>query len=646
MKKFVSILLAVALLVTVFAGCGKNNENIAKAQVTYPVPTDAEAVVDTAAGLSIQYYLTGRAYLDEFLNYDVSTLTQENYAEYTALVDNAVKAFENSDKVNAVLNEALDKWEQTETELQAPTAEAAHIVPFGAINAYAAPEMGSKEWAQSIMDEYAKAKPGYAIRHLASQLGTDAKHAYAQMKMAQDILMGAEYTQIADKANTAVKTATVLKTAGTGAQLVIAVATAPASGALATAVSTGGITISGVNTVLEIGSTASILYTNGDDNEFSMACDKTEAQLAPIGQIFAIAGIGANIKDLAGAGKDIWKNGYKSLSSQAQQDLGMNTFGVISYGAGAINDYVNGGSILSGTFTKDDDGVKFTLWNTLTGTDPEQQSNVKEVLKNAGIPEKDIEDALKTAAENGAQGAQNDVGNAEQNTKIASEAGTTAAPQESTTAAATQPSNSTSDQNVSADTQPTGTMSTDNIDPEVAKNIIQNTKPIMDDDFDLDSYLNKLREILYEIASLEVDEDETATETTTAETTTESVNFLELICGTYEMSGTLVVDMKGASPKSESRDFTVNVSDAGDGNITVSVEDEKNSFTETAKLDEGNKSASFDTTVSTEYAAFTYNCKITFDTSGGDPSAELTILLGNKGSEDGYAEIIVSGPKS
>jgi hypothetical protein len=382
-----------------------------------------------------------------------------------------------------------------------------------------------------------------------------------------------------------------------------------------------------------------------------MACDKTEAQLAPIGQIFAIAGIGANIKDLAGAGKDIWKNGYKSLSSQAQQDLGMNTFGVISYGAGAINDYVNGGSILSGTFTKDDDGVKFTLWNTLTGTDPEQQNNVKEVLKNAGIPEKDIEDALKTAAENGAQGAQNDVGNAEQNTEIASEAGTTAAPQESTTAATTQPSNSTSDQNVSADTQPTGTMSTDNIDPEVAKNIIQNTKPIMDDDFDLDSYLNKLREILYEIAGLEVDEDETATETTTAETTTESVNFLELICGTYEMTGNShIYGGKATFTDSGTEDiaasFTVTVTDADNGNINISAKNEKAEISGTAKLDEGNKSAAFDYSFGSEYVSGTYHCTITFDTSGGTPSAELIILLGDKGSESGYIETIVSGTKS
>ena len=41
----------------------------------------------------------------------------------------------------------------------------------------------------------------------------------------------------------------------------------------------------------------------------------TQSKLAPIGQIFAIAGIGANIKDLAASGKDIWKNGYNSLDT-------------------------------------------------------------------------------------------------------------------------------------------------------------------------------------------------------------------------------------------------------------------------------------------------------------------------------------------
>jgi hypothetical protein len=602
MKKLISILLAVVLVATVFAGCGKKNETIEKAQVSYPVPTDTQAVVDTASGLAVNYYLTGRAYLDEFLNYDVSTLTQDNYSEYTALVDNAVKAFENAEKANNVLNKALDVYEKEE-KADGPKAQMLNAASCFGMVANAA-EMGSKEWAQSIMDEYAKAKPGQAIRHLASQLGTDAKHAYAQMKMAQDILMGAEYTQIADKANTAVKTATVLKTAGTTAGLVIAVATAPASGAIATAVSTGGITISGVNTVLEIGSTASILYTNGEDNEFSMACDKTEAQLAPIGQIFAIAGVGANIKDLASAGKDIFKNGYKSLSPQAQQDLGMNTFGVISYGAGAITDYVNGGSIMSGTFTKGDDGVKFTLVNTLTGTDPEQQKNVKTVLKEAGISEKDAEAAIKAAEE------------------ATATLSTTAASGEQTTAPANE-------------AQPT--MNVNDIQPEVAQNIINNNKKIMDD-FDLDEYLKKLREILYEIAEEAYGEEYEELKKNG------KGDFIDTICGTYSISGTekiindtVYFDETGSQEAPIT--LTATISDAGNQqvNLTLTGEDGEGD-TVTAKVDEANRMITFRYPYG--YGYYYEDCNITFTISGDDIS--ITLHMYGEG-EDWKGETVGRG---
>ena len=111
-KRFVSLLLVAVMTLYLLAGCGDKNSKTEKAQVNYPVPTDAEAVVDAASGLAVNYYLAGRAYLDTFINYDVSGLTEDNYAQYTALVDNAVKAFENANKVNAVLNEALDVYEK------------------------------------------------------------------------------------------------------------------------------------------------------------------------------------------------------------------------------------------------------------------------------------------------------------------------------------------------------------------------------------------------------------------------------------------------------------------------------------------------------------------------------------------------------
>ena len=103
---------------------------------------------------------------------------------------------------------------------------------------------------------------------------------------------------------------------------------------------------------------------------------------------------------------------------------------------------------MSGTFTKSDDGVKFTLMNTLTGTEPDQQKNVTDVLKNAGVSEERINSALEKSGE------------------------TDPAPVK---------------------------MSTDAMTPEVSQMIIDNTKPIMQDDFDLDAYLKLLQNVLYEI---------------------------------------------------------------------------------------------------------------------------------------------------
>ncbi len=589
MKKTISILLAVVLLATVFAGCGKNSEQ-SSAEVLYPVPTDAEAAVDSAAGLALNYYMTGRAYLDMFINYDTSTLDEGNIDEYKALVDNAVKAFENADKVNDVLGEALDIYEKEEKS-EGPKVQKGMIQPlyFGMV-ANAA-EMGSKEWAQNIMDEYAKAKPGYAIRHLAEQLGTDCKHAYAQMKMAQDVLMGAEYTKIADAANTAVKTATVLKTAGTAAQLGIAIATAPTTGTAAMIAAKGGIVIGGINTILEIGSTGSILYTNGEDNCVSKACDNVESRLAPIGQVFSIAGLGFGIADLAKTGGKAFTNGISSLSASDKENILVNTFGLFSYGSSTVNDYVNDGKILSGTFTKTDNGTKFTLFDTVLGGGVPTEKDfevLKKAYENAGLSEKDAEAAIKAAEE--ATATQS----------------TTAASGEQTTAPANE-------------AQPT--MNVNDIQPEVAQNIINNNKKIMDD-FDLDAYLKKLREILYEIAEDAYGEEY------------EELNkngkgdFIDTICGTYSMSvlqkiiggGTLV--FSETDSKELNTEYDVTVADAGNGQVTVTLSgDDYEGETVTATVDEASKKITF--VYPYGYGYYFTDSYMTFEISGDAVNATL-----------------------
>lgn len=384
-----------------------SNAGIHWVEVNIPAPTAAEQAVDVTAALALENYMTARAYLDKFLAYDTSSMTEAQAAEYSDLLNKAIKLFENTDKLSGALDNAVDVWEKTDGDVTptysrisyagsvsgAPAQLGSHAVmkaPKGIMSRIFAADPGSVAWAKDITDRYDKAPAGKGIRTLASQLGTDAKHAYAQLKQAQAILEGATYTEIADAANKAYQTATVLKTAGTAAGLVISVAAAAPAGAVGAAVKTGGVVMSGINTLLEIGSTGTILYTNGEGNELTAAFDKTEAQMAPIGQIFSIAGLGYSLKDIGTTGKKIWESGYKSLTADEANSLGENVFGVLSYAASSLNDYINGGSILSGTFTKTDNGTKFTLMDTLLGND----TDVKKVLTNAGLSTELIDAAL------------------------------------------------------------------------------------------------------------------------------------------------------------------------------------------------------------------------------------------------------------
>ena len=443
-RQILSLLLVLLLTLAVFAGCGGKKAD-GRVRITLPPATDAEQAMNVTATLAVNSYLTARAYLDLFLACEPEKLDEDGAAKLTETLKNAIATFENVDKLSGALTKATDVWEQTKDDAKPVRASLCiRNVPFS-LTAFAAVDAGSQKWAQDIVDAYDKAPAGKGIRTLAEQLGTDAKHAYAQLKQALAVLEGAEYTAIADKANTAVQVASALKTAGTAAGLVIAVAAAPAAGTLGAVVKTGGVVCSGINTLLEVGSTGSIIYNNGEENEISIACDKTEAQFAPIGQVFSLLGLGLSLKDVGTTGKKILDSGYKSLTPKEMNDLGENSFGILSYVASSYNDYVNDGSILSGTFKKTDKGVDFTLIDTLTGTEKEAADQVKEALINAGVDEKTVEAAFESDGE----------------------------------------------------TRPDG-----NIPPEIAQKIIENNPSVTPaGGFDADSFIAKLEESLIEIAA-------------------------------------------------------------------------------------------------------------------------------------------------
>ena len=483
-KRIASLLLVVVMtLFVLLAGCGVGkNKDITTVEVNLPAPTDAEVIADVSTSLALNYYMIGRAYIDEFINYDTETLSEANFNEYYNLLARGIEAIENAGKVNDVLIEALDTLEKEPESTEKPTYQVLlNKASFGfGITAHAAAEQGSEKWAREVLDQWSlRTREHGGLRRISEYLGKDTKYAYEALKQAQEILDGKDYQALAKKENAAYQAANVLKTSGTAAGLVIAVATAPVSGTVAAAVSTGGIVMGGVNTVLEVGSTGAILYNNGEDNVVSTFCDNTEAQMAPIGQVFSIASLGSSLKDIGKTGHDALKNGLESLDEKTKTELAMNSFSVLSYGASSLNDYMNDGSIMSGTLKVTKDGIKFTLKETLTGNEPEKQENIKTVLTEAGLDSQKVDEVIETASK------------------------------ENTAPVRYQ---------------------TDRIPNDIADKIIEQNQP-EEDDFDIDEYLEKLRDLLYEIAEMEY-EDESK-----PEDPPENALSIDRVVGTYHITG-------------------------------------------------------------------------------------------------------------
>lgn len=375
------------------------------AEAALPAPSPQRALVDDAQAMAVGSYLVARMYLEKLLQYDVAQGSKEDYDQ---LLADTVTAFETAEQLAATLDTAADMAELSEAVGAAAylgKSKAKSLASYGAqsglflLTASAAEDPPALRWAKEITAIYDGAPPMKGVRTLAEQLGTDAKHAYAQLKQAQAILEGAAYDDFGDYANKCYQTAVVLKAAGTTAGFVASVAVAGPTTGLAAVAQTGGIVMNGVNTVLEIGQAGTIITTNGEGNEYTAALEKTEAQMAPIGQVFNVMSLGLNAHKLmtGGYGKDAVEAAANGTYAQYLDGVKNDVFGATSYLATSAYDYADSGSILSGTMTKTDDGLKFTLWDTLTGkSSEEQKENVKTALENAGVPAKDIQTALQT----------------------------------------------------------------------------------------------------------------------------------------------------------------------------------------------------------------------------------------------------------
>lgn len=363
-----------------------------KTAVTLSVESDERLKVETDAATAVNQYIVARCYLDKFLQYDIAS---GNLDEYNALLADTVAAFEKVESTAAALEKTAGALEDKESDdsymgtdgsgSYNEVSKAERSIPFSLnpfeVVAYAdEDESEAVKWAKDLTERFDKAPAGKGIRTLAEQMGTDAKHAYAQLRQAQDILAGASYEDFAETADAAYKTAKVLKTAGTAAQLTLSVMTADPATTLDLVMAGGGVVVNGLNTIFEVGQTGSILIV-GDDNKLSQSLENYENSIAPIGQIIGAYGLAGNLAKGAELLDDV----------PAMADS-------VMYIGSSLYDYMSEGKILGGTFTQDSTGkINCTMCETMNfktaWAKPEQAK--EEVLEAVGFTPSEIEEVME-----------------------------------------------------------------------------------------------------------------------------------------------------------------------------------------------------------------------------------------------------------
>ena len=391
----ISVILTTVMVFSALSGCdmerrSDESDDINRYTVIMPEPTKAEQIVDVTAAVTVNSYLTARAYLDLLLDYDIENMSESDAEEFVKLINDSEIMFENVELLSGTLTEAVDAWKYDDADQGEPELKELSASPssfgFGQ-NVYAAEKSPAEQWAKDIVDAYDKAPAGKGIRTLAEQMGTDAKHAYAQLKQAQAILEGEAYTDVADKAGDIVTGLKTLKAAGTAASFVISVPAAPATVGIFEA---GGIIFTGMSAVCQVGSLGSQIICGTEDNYVSAKFDDLDSRVGPLGSICSVMCLGSSFSEIGKAGKSIFSKGFSSLSEADLEKLMTNSFGVFSFTSTSLSDYINDGSILAGSFKHTKNGVEFTLMDTLSGKSGEDKERIEKMLDESGLDKSDI----------------------------------------------------------------------------------------------------------------------------------------------------------------------------------------------------------------------------------------------------------------
>ena len=357
-------------------GAGKSRDSVS---VSLPAVADEREALEQAGAMATRLYIIARLKTDALTEYDHE---RGSIDELKAMTAEALEAWRLCDLANTKAAELTDYAKDFHCTEQTPKATmsytAARSVSGGLLitTAYAAEESAAVKWAKELTKKYDSYPAGQKVRQLAENLGTDAKKAYAQLQMAQNILEGAAYSSEGDTMqrfeNAAMATKTVCKTG-------LYIGGVVAGGGVANGIlEAGGMIIGGVDTIVDIASTGSTIIC-GENSRVTMAANDFKDLMGPIS---AVSG-----------GVNILTGGIKFTGDVADK---VGSIDKLSYIGESLHDLVRDGKIMGGLITVGENGeTKASM--TEISTEGKTPAEIEKELEQTGLSLPDGE--AKTAAE-------------------------------------------------------------------------------------------------------------------------------------------------------------------------------------------------------------------------------------------------------
>jgi len=295
-KKVLALLLVLIFTLTALTGCGKSGVNVDTGKVTLPALPKEYVTSENITTAALQQYIYARLKLEQLTQAktpeEFEKLVAETIEDFKYADEFAGKAVKYADYA-ALANENSPQAKGTIIEVKTATKGGN---PFmSTVYAAGDEKFDAKAWAEDITKKFDAGEAGKQVRNLAEQLGVDAKEAYSQLKLAQDIIKkGAD----ADAAffDNAMKAAMVTKTACKVGLLVTGtIVTAGGVGAVSTlglAADAAILTVNAADCIVDIGVTTSTIVL-GEDHYVTAALNKTADDIAPF---VAVAGVGSIVR--------------------------------------------------------------------------------------------------------------------------------------------------------------------------------------------------------------------------------------------------------------------------------------------------------------------------------------------------------------